>query len=222
MATVTQQRQTHPQTQHLQQPTAQQSLTVVRNVLAATVGSITYLRNLFPEDNFKDTKLNGLQLKTLLPNKTPQADKLIAWIDRGCYDALEKQYLRSMVFGIYLDESNPDELCEVYTFSFSYPDKNRWCISLSKDGKEEFSFKTREDITRATCEMLRRLLVLTQTLEPLPARSYLTMKLLYYDEVTPPSYQPPLFRAGQDTPLRIAGDNSIQVDLGRIASPFHS
>ncbi|KAH6559919.1 hypothetical protein BASA62_000073 [Batrachochytrium salamandrivorans] len=55
------------------QPTAMQSLTVVRNVLGATIGSITYLRNVFPEHNFKDTRLNGLQLKTLVPKQTPSS-----------------------------------------------------------------------------------------------------------------------------------------------------
>ena len=161
MATVTT-RSTASQV--LLQPTAQQSLTVVRNVLGATIGSITYLRNVFPEHNFKDTRLNGLQLKTLVPKQTSQADLLISWIDRGCCDALNKQYLRTMVFGIYVNESCPEELTEAYTFSFSYPDKDRWCISVSKDGKDQFRFKTRQDVTRATCEMLRHLLVLTQTM----------------------------------------------------------
>ncbi|KAH9277277.1 hypothetical protein BASA83_000144 [Batrachochytrium salamandrivorans] len=204
------------------QPTAMQSLTVVRNVLGATIGSITYLRNVFPEHNFKDTRLNGLQLKTLVPKQTPQADLLIDWIDRGCCDALDRQYLRTMVFGIYVNEASPEELAEAYTFSFSYPDKDRWCIAVSKDGKEEFRFKTRQDVTRATCEMLRHLLVLTQTMAPLPENAFLTMKLYYYDHVTPSDYEPPMFRAGVDSPLQIAGNKPLEISLGHVASPYHS
>ncbi|KAK6092116.1 hypothetical protein MT418_007371 [Batrachochytrium dendrobatidis] len=219
MATVTT-RSTASQV--LLQPTAQQSLTVVRNVLGATIGSITYLRNVFPEHNFKDTRLNGLQLKTLVPKQTSQADLLISWIDRGCCDALNKQYLRTMVFGIYVNESCPEELTEAYTFSFSYPDKDRWCISVSKDGKDQFRFKTRQDVTRATCEMLRHLLVLTQTMNPLPENAYLTMKLYYYDNITPPDYQPPMFCAGIDTPVCIAGEKLLQVNLGQVSSPYHA
>ncbi|KAJ1343258.1 hypothetical protein BSLG_002284 [Batrachochytrium salamandrivorans] len=213
------------------QPTAMQSLTVVRNVLGATIGSITYLRNVFPEHNFKDTRLNGLQLKTLVPKQTPQADLLIDWIDRGCCDALDRQYLRTMVFGIYVNEASPEELAEAYTFSFSYPDKDRWCIAVSKDGKEEFRFKTRQDVTRATCEMLRHLLVLTQTMAVTPLLSpvspaarecILTMKLYYYDHVTPSDYEPPMFRAGVDSPLQIAGNKPLEISLGHVASPYHS
>ncbi|KAI8922944.1 HORMA domain-containing protein [Entophlyctis helioformis] len=178
-------------------PTAQQSLTVMRNVLGATIGSITYLRNLFPDDNFRDTRLNGLQLKTLLPNKSSEADQLIDWI------------LKTMVFGIYLDETRPDRFIEAYTFSFSYPDKDRWCISISADGKRQFSFKTRDD--------------------PLPEKAFLTMRIYYYDDCTPQTYEPPMFRAGVDAPLIIASPASdgretkpVKIDIGHVPSPYHS
>eukprot|EP00842_Homolaphlyctis_polyrhiza_P000219 jgi/Hompol1/1198/HPOL_004845-RA len=126
-----------------------------------------------------------------------------------------------MIFAIYTDEAHPDRFTEAYTFSFSYPDKNRWCISLSKQGRDEFSFKTREDVTRATCDMLRRLLILTQTLEPLPQRAFLTMKLMYYDS-TPQFYEPPNFCAGADLPIVIDGPSQVELDVGSIASPYHS
>ena len=30
--------------------------------------------------------------------------------ENGCYDALERQYLKTMVFGIYLDPDEPEKL----------------------------------------------------------------------------------------------------------------
>ena len=63
---------------------------------------------------------------------------------------------------------------------------------------------------KATIKLLRTIVVLTQTLKPLPDEVLMTMKLLYYDDgivlfitsfnyicplkVTPPDYQPPGFK----------------------------
>lgn len=48
---------------------------------------------LFPEDNFKDTALNGMALKSLVRDYSIEADELMDWLEKGCFDALEKQYV---------------------------------------------------------------------------------------------------------------------------------
>ena len=42
-----------------------QSLTLVRNLLRTGVSTIAYIRELFPEDSFKDVTFNGMKLKAL-------------------------------------------------------------------------------------------------------------------------------------------------------------
>ncbi|KAI9006141.1 DNA-binding protein, partial [Gaertneriomyces semiglobifer] len=203
-------------------PTAPQSLNLVRNLLGTTLGAITYLRGLFPEENFKDTTMGGLALKSLQRDITVEADELMDWLERGCFDALAKQYLKTMIFGVYLDPNDPEKLVEAYTFGFSYPDKDRWCITITSNGKEQFRLKTRGEIMKATSEMLRRLLVLTQTLRPLPEKAYITMKLFYYDEVTPADYEPPFFRPGDDEEKFYFLSSPERIKVGQIETPHHA
>jgi hypothetical protein len=64
--------------------------------------------------------------------------------------------------------------------------------------------------------MIRKLLVLTQSLEPLPENAYITMRLFYHDH-TPIDYEPPYFKAGSETlPLGI-----VPVQLGSIETAHH-
>jgi hypothetical protein len=46
--------------------------------------------NLFPEDCFKEKKLTGVTIKTLLA-KTVETRMLVEWMERGIFDALEKK-----------------------------------------------------------------------------------------------------------------------------------
>ncbi|KAJ3178430.1 HORMA domain-containing protein 1 [Irineochytrium annulatum] len=169
-------------------PSQTESLILVKNLLSSALSAITYLRGLFPEDNFKDTLLNGkMHLKAISRAHSWEADELLDWLEKGCYDALEKRYLKAMVLGIYMDANAPLDMIESYTFAFSYPSKDQFAIDFKGgDGgelKESFRVKTKKEIIKATSDMIRRVIVLTQTLKPLP------------DDVTPLEYEPPCFRA---------------------------
>ncbi|RKO92018.1 DNA-binding protein, partial [Blyttiomyces helicus] len=202
--------------------TETQSLNLVRNLLGTTIGAISYLRVLFPEENFRDSSLNGMALKSLQRGYSVEADELMDWLELGCYDALEKQYLKTMIFGIYLDPENPEQLIEAYTFGFSYPSKDQWCVTIKSGDKAELKLKTRTEIMRATSEMLRRLLILTQTLKPLPENAYITMRLFYYDDVTPEEYEPPLFRAGDNHEKLFFQDPTQTLKVGAVETPYHA
>jgi hypothetical protein len=110
----------------------QQSLTLTKNLLLATIGSIAYVRMLFPEDNFLTKGLDGIAVKTLKQNVSLEANTLLEWIEKGVFDAIQKQYLHQLAFGIYLDPNNPQDLVEQYQFEFCYPDKNSYGFSVSK------------------------------------------------------------------------------------------
>ena len=158
-----------------------------------------------------------------MPNQTPQADQLIQWIDKGCTDAIQKQYLQTLLFGIYLDEKFPENFVEIYTFHFSYPDKHLFSVALQKNNGPNTKFDfTRDEVTRDTCGLLRHLLVLTQSLEPLPEQAFLTMKLFYYDHVTPEDYEPPLFKPCLDAPIILAGGDPMEIDVGSVTSSYHA
>lgn len=95
-----------------------QSLNLVQNLLLASIGSISYVRNLFHESNYTSKKVQGLPIRTLQRGHTHQADLLLDWLELGCFDALRKQFLKT----VHLYIKKGDSLLESYSFSFKYPD----------------------------------------------------------------------------------------------------
>ncbi|KAL1678579.1 HORMA domain-containing protein [Schizophyllum commune] len=124
--------------------TATQSLEAVKTLVAAGLGCIAFLRDLLPEDNFTKTsfsafddsfgmstdgrtptpassqKPGGFKVMTITRNSTEEADRLLNYVENGIFDALQKQYLESFIFGIYLDKDKPNDVVEAYTFNFEY------------------------------------------------------------------------------------------------------
>ncbi|XP_023242584.1 meiosis-specific protein HOP1-like [Centruroides sculpturatus] len=74
---------------------------------------------------------------------------------------------------------------------------------------------------KATFSLLRTVILLMQNLKPLPETAYLTMKLLYYDEVTPADYEPPGFKPA-DSPYFYFKSDPINIKVGDVVTPFHS
>ncbi|EDL40476.1 mCG121947, isoform CRA_b [Mus musculus] len=71
-----------------------ESLVVVKKLFATCISCITYLRGLFPESSYRDRRLDDLSLKILREDKKcPGSLHIIKWI-QGCFDALEKRYVR--------------------------------------------------------------------------------------------------------------------------------
>ncbi|CAH3137001.1 unnamed protein product [Porites lobata] len=201
-----------------QQVTEQQSALFVKKLLAVAVSSITYLRTIFPEHAFGDRCLEDLNLKILKDDSAcPGACQVIQWI-KGCFDALDKKYLRMIVIGIYGDAEDPDTVIESYTFKFSYMDKE---VSIFRNGNKIASAHTERDTKKATIRLLRTIILLSQTLSSLPDDVMMTMKLLYYDEVTPPDYEPPGFKHTSNDAFNFV-DEPLNIKVGDVSTPFHT
>lgn len=59
-------------------------------------------------------------------------------------------------------------------------------------------------------------------LQQLPANAYITMKLYYYDEVTPEDYEPPLFKPGDDSRKFFFESKPERIAIGQVDTPFHA
>lgn len=80
--------------------TEQQSLVLVKRLLAVSVSCITYMRGLFPESSYGTRYLDDLCLKILREDKSCLGSlQIVKWI-QGCFDALEKQYLHVAVLAV--------------------------------------------------------------------------------------------------------------------------
>ncbi|KAJ3093466.1 HORMA domain-containing protein 1, partial [Physocladia obscura] len=204
-------------------PTRTESLQLAQNLLRSAVASIAYLRGLFPEDLFESVDFNGMKLKKFARptdqsssqdqpppsmSSSSSVDALNTWLEQGCFDALEKQYLKLIVLNVYTCDSLLT-LIESYEFSFEYPSSGQIRLSLAatnvtgssqsrttNNKSTSSEFKSKRDSVKAMMGMLRRIILMTQALKPITETPHVSMKIYYHDDITPHDYEPPCFRKG--------------------------
>ncbi|XP_006877716.1 PREDICTED: HORMA domain-containing protein 2-like [Chrysochloris asiatica] len=200
-----------------------ESLIMVKKLFATSISCIMYIRGLFPESSYGERHLEDLRLKILREDNTcPGSLHIIKWI-RGCFDALEKKYLHMAVLILYTTPNEPEEVTELYQFKFKYTregaimDFDSYSSSTSlKSGANS------EDIKKASVFLIRKLYMLMQNLGPLPNNVLLTMKLHYYNEVTPRDYQPPGFKEGVNSHILLFEGEPVNLQVGLVSTGFHS
>jgi hypothetical protein len=110
-----------------------------------------------------------------------------------------------------------------YTFCVDYPtveEANTQVEMCLEHVTHQQVMNIQSDVKHAIQHLMRRLILLTQTLEPLPNERYLSMRLYYHDH-TPMDYEPPCFMA---TPL---GDIHFwctpeTTELGQVKTRYHA
>ncbi|KAL6601234.1 hypothetical protein ACP70R_044454 [Stipagrostis hirtigluma subsp. patula] len=208
--------------------TEQDSLLLTRNLLRIAIYNISFIRGLFPEKYFNDKSVPALEMKIkkLMPMDA-ESRRLIDWMEKGVYDALQKKYLKTLLFCICEKEEGP--MIEEYSFSFSYPNTNseEVAMNMSRTGSKKSSttFKSNAaevtpDLMRSSaCKMIRTLVSLMRTLDPMPEERTILMKLLYYDDVTPEDYEPPFFKCCADNEaINIWNKNPLKMEVGNVNS----
>ncbi|CAM0880015.1 unnamed protein product [Alopecurus aequalis] len=207
--------------------TEQDSLLLTRNLLRIAIYNISYIRGLFPEKYFTDKSVPALEMKIkkLMP-MDDESRRLIDWMEKGVYDALQKKYLKTLLFCICEKEEGP--MIEEYAFAFSYPSKGEEvAMNLSRTGskKNSATFKsnaaevTADQMRSSACKMVRTLVSLMRTLDQMPDERTILMKLLYYDDVTPDDYEPPFFKGCADNEaINIWNKNPLKMEVGNVNS----
>ncbi|XP_009556701.2 HORMA domain-containing protein 1 isoform X2 [Cuculus canorus] len=199
--------------------TEQQSLMLVKRLLAVAVSCITYLRGIFPESAYGTRYMDDVCVKILREDKNcPGSAQLVKWM-LGCYDALQKKYLRMIVLAVYTHPEDPQTITECYHFKFKYT-HNGPLLDFGSKNKRNDSTITCADTKKASMLLIRKIYVLMQNLSPLPNDVCLTMKLFYYDEVTPSDYQPPGFKEGDCEGVIFEGE-PMYLNVGEVPTPFH-
>ncbi|KAM6120116.1 HORMA domain-containing protein 2 [Phoenicopterus ruber ruber] len=200
--------------------TEQQSVVLVKRLLAISVSCITYMRGLFPESSYGTRYLDDLCLKILREDKSCLGSlQIVKWI-QGCFDALERQYLHIAVLAIYTNPKEPETVTELYQFKFKYK-KEVPQMDVISNQMNFVNGVCSEDVKQASRLLIRKLYLLMQNLGPLPNDITLTMKLLYYNDVTPKDYQPPGFKEdGSPGDLLFDGD-PVNLRVGSVSTGFH-
>ncbi|KAI3898995.1 hypothetical protein MKW92_019568 [Papaver armeniacum] len=209
--------------------TEQDSLLLTRNLLRIAIFNISYIRGLFPENYFNDKSVPALEMKIkkLMPIDA-ESRRLIDWMEKGVYDALQKKYLKTLLFCI--SEAIDGPMIEEYAFSFSYSnsDSEEVMMNISRTGnkKQGATFKSNgnADITpnqmrSSACKMVRTLVQLMRTLDRMPEERTILMKLLYYEDVTPIDYEPPFFRECSEQEANHPWlKNPLKMEIGNVNS----
>lgn len=192
--------------------TVEQSQKLIQTMLTMSFGCLAFLRGLFPDDSFVDQRFvpekvekdykkqdgvsgNSIKIKTLVRGKSSEIDLLLNWLEKGVFQSIKLKYLRALSLGIFLDENDPTDLLENYIFSFDYDDEDnfRMQVGTQTKGDESASSVSLLDSRKMAQQLMRRFIIITQSLEPLPQRKYLTLRLMFNDSA-PPDYQPHLFK----------------------------
>ncbi|XP_010470642.1 PREDICTED: uncharacterized protein LOC104750536 isoform X2 [Camelina sativa] len=207
--------------------TEQDSLLLTRNLLRIAIFNISYIRGLFPEKYFNDKSVPALdmKIKKLMPMDA-ESRRLIDWMEKGVYDALQRKYLKTLMFCICETVDGP--MIEEYAFSFSYSDSDSQNVmmNINRTGskKNGGTFNSTADITpnqmrSSACKMVRTLVQLMRTLDKMPDERTIVMKLLYYDDVTPPDYEPPFFRGCTEEEAQyVWTKNPLRMEIGNVNS----
>lgn len=185
-----------------------QSQKLVQTMLTMSFGCLAFLRGLFPDDSFVDQRFvpdkvdknydrnncaqnNSIKIKTLARGRNSEVDVLLDWLEKAVFKSIRLKFLKALSLGIFLDENNPQEMIENYIFSFEYDNDEVKMNVTNKNttGNRDDSISLL-DSRRMAQQLMRRFIIITQSLEPLPQRKFLTMRLMF-NENTDPEYQPP-------------------------------
>ncbi|NXG78810.1 HORM2 protein, partial [Baryphthengus martii] len=194
--------------------TEQQSVVLVKRLLAVSVSCITYMRGLFPESSYGTRYLDDLCLKILREDKSCLGSlQIVKWV-QGCFDALEKQYVS--FFFTFLNGT----VTELYQFKFKYK-KEVPQMDISSNEVNFVNGVCSGDVKQASRLLIRKLYLLMQNLGPLPNDVTLTMKLLYYNDVTPEDYQPPGFKEDRGPGDLLFDGCPVNLRVGSVSTGFH-
>merc|ERR1719430_207848 len=175
---------------------------------------------MFPEDAYANRSLNGLPLKILMEkNKVQEAATLTSWLV-GAFNALERKFLKELLLIVYLDASCPNTVHEMYSFKFSYPGGKVSCQMMQGLEGNAVGTMKEGDLLKSTQNLLRSIIDLTQGLKPLPSSAFLSMKLMYYDEVTPENYEPTGFQPAENNDVQLP-PGCVNVSAGEIGTGHH-
>ncbi|XP_034410384.1 HORMA domain-containing protein 1 isoform X2 [Cyclopterus lumpus] len=149
----------------------------------------------------------------------PGAIQIVEWM-QGCFEAIQKKYLRTVIMSIYTDPEHPEKVTEYYQFKIHYTAEGAQMDFESKNDNQ-VSAMSCGNTKKASILLVRKLYTLMQNLGPLPDNVYLNMKLAYYDDVTPQDYQPPGFKEADGDTL-VFEKEPVKLTMGEVVTPFHT
>lgn len=172
--------------------TPSRSEQTIINILLMSVSCIAFLRGFFTDRCFIDdvfeipkdptylttSEKDSIKIKKIKSGVTDEADAILSWINTSIFEALHKRCLKSVNLSIVLDETKPNEVYESYSFDIEYNDSSNESITFN----EELLLTPGEVTKLQVFKLLKRFIILTQSLSALPPKRFLYMRLLFNDK----------------------------------------
>lgn len=204
--------------------TKSQSMVLMKNMIRISISSICHHRDIFPQECFAVRPYGSMKIVQLEPAsaddegeinvKHDKAFLLTQWLEHGVFDALEKEFISALVFGV--NGTHPvtgkDILLETYEFKFTFESET---TTASINGNPMTS---KDDIKTQAGKFIRNLVTFSGSLEDLPRENWITLQIKYSDKA-PSEYCPAYFADAKDNLVSFDGAHCLKVKLGGIQTP---
>ncbi len=183
-----------------------QSLALIRNLLRLNVSQVLYARGCLPEADFETREVEGMRVQSLGgESASVAAQTIVAWLEQGVFAAISKRVLEKAVLCISEDEAGECVL-EAWVLSIAWAmDEQgieRPTVHFGQDKRpgaalsiEPQAKYTKARVRQMSSTMLRQISLMLCTLPALPSLHWVSMRLIYRDQVTPADYEPSGFES---------------------------
>ena len=202
----------------------QKSHALIRNMVRIGISTISKVRNLWQDDLFSKVDYGGAEIHQLesaevdqegnINIKNIEAFRLTQWLERGVFDAIEREYLKSVKFFIQTKHPLTDELItlEAYEFAIAYESTEGTPASINGQ-----PLTSSDGLKAQARRFLKTLYDFASTLDELPQDRCLSMMLKYHDNC-PPEYEPEFFKSADGKALDLNSSLTV-VKLGSVIAP---
>ncbi|XP_038213245.1 uncharacterized protein LOC119833331 [Zerene cesonia] len=198
------------------------SVTFMKQLTVVAVSTITFLKNVLPEDCYMIETFGGIKLRILKKKCTDEWAQFLSTALTQAFDAFDKKYLHQLALCFYEDECKLENLVEYHIFEYSY---NADGVTMNVHSKNRDSTKhtmrySFENVREKTVQLIRACVVIMQSCPREFSTSYDVSLRLYYNENAPADYQAPGFvSTGDEDHLEPTIHEKLK--LGWVETPYH-
>ncbi|CAH1635382.1 unnamed protein product [Spodoptera littoralis] len=199
------------------------SVTFMKQLTVVAISTITYLKNVFPEESYKVESFGGIKLRVLKKKCRHELAQFVSTALTQAFEAFDKKYLHQLVLCFYDGECKAENLVEYHIFEYLY---NSDGVTMNVHSKTRDSAKTStrysfDNVRERTVHLIRACVVIMQACQNEMPESYDVSLRLYYNEDAPEGYQAPGFLTTGEEQDHLEQTLPETVKLGYVETPFH-
>ncbi|XP_050679905.1 uncharacterized protein LOC126975867 isoform X2 [Leptidea sinapis] len=195
----------------------------MKQLTTVAVSTITYLRNVFPEDSFTTEKFAGAKLYILKKKCTDESAQFLSTALTQAFEAFDKKYLQQLVLCFYDGESSLESLVEHHIFEYTYKEDEGAAMSVQSNFRDNTSRSSKYSFQniREKTHFLIKSCVAVMSSCPDMRPDYEVGLRLYYNDSAPLDYQAPGYQKATEPEDPLAFTLAMTTRLGCVETPFH-